>query len=325
MSTRRQFLAGAGALLSAACSAGLVSAHDTGTAAPFTTTRLNNGVDMPMIGFGTYRTFDETANAVDTALRSGYRLVDTAAYYKNEVQVGEGIARSEVPRRHLFIASKLWMADYGYDSALRAFDESVRRLRLEYLDAYFLHYPAPRHFDTTLAAYRAMERLLREGRIRAIGVSNFGSGDLQRLRQETNVVPAINQVEVHPYFNQLPLREENRRLGILTQAWSPLGGIYINHPKDPSGVIHLLRDPQLVAIATKYARSPAQIVLRWHVQNGVAVIPKSIHAARIRENFEIFDFRLAQEDMAAINGLNRDLRGGTDPAIFDMDLIRSRG
>lgn len=286
--------------------------------------KLNNGVEMPTLGFGTYRAFEATATSVDTALRAGYRLVDTAAFYGNEEQVGEGIRRSGVQRAELFVTTKLWMADYGQEQTIRAFDVSLKKLGLDYIDLYLLHYPAPRHFDDTVAAYHAAEKLLAEGKIRAIGVSNFSAEHLRRLAQQASTTPAVNQIEIHPYFIQRELRAANAALGIVTQAWSPIGGIFINHPKNGNGIIHLLRDPKIAALAERYGKTTAQIVLRWHIQNGVATIPKSVQADRIQSNLEVFDFELTPADMVSMDAIDRGLRGGTDPEIFDMDYMRAR-
>lgn len=291
---------------------------------PIPMRRLNNGVEMPMLGFGAYRVIDNAVAIMETALRSGYRLVDTAAYYGNEQQLGEAIVRSEVPRAELFISTKLWIADYGYDEALRAFDASLEKLGLDYVDMYLLHYPTPRYFESTVAAYRAMERLLKEGRIRAIGVSNFEVEHLRRLSEQTEVVPAINQIELHPYFSRQAQREAHSSLDIATQAWSPIGGIFINHPRTPGQIVRVLEDPALDHIAAKYGKTPAQVVLRWHLQNGVIVIPKTNHAYRMKQNLAVFDFELDAADLRAINDLNRDLRGGGNPETFDMDYMRER-
>lgn len=287
---------------------------------------LNNGVDMPALGLGVLGrdTPELVTGAVETAIITGYRLIDTAASYGNERQVGEGIARSGVPRSDLFVTTKLWMAAYGFDEALRAFNASLKKLGLDYVDLYLLHYPTPRYFDSTVAAYKAAERLLKEKRVRAIGVSNFGAAHLKRLIDRTEVVPAVNQIEIHPYFPQQEMREANARLGIVTQAWSPIGGIFINHPRDSKAIVYLLKDPALGRIAEKYGRTPAQVVLRWHIQNGVAVIPKSVHLDRIAGNIAVFDFELNPADVDAIAKLDRNLRGGRDPETFDMDAMRTR-
>src|SRR4051812_8528168 len=275
-----------------------------------TTHKLNSGVDMPSVGLGVFQSSPEdTVRAVTAALAAGYRLIDTAAAYRNEAQVGEGIRRSGVARDAIFVETKLWMTDYGYDEALRAFDRSMGKLGLETLDLYLLHWPMPTKFERTAQAWRAAERLLAEGRTRAIGVSNFSPQDLADLIARSDVVPAVNQVELHPYFAQRELRAAHRRLGIVTQAWSPIGGIAryaakAGESKDP------LTDPVVKDLATKHGKTPAQIVLRWHLEHGVAVVPKSVRVERIEENFAVFDFRLTPEEVAAIDLLDVGARGG---------------
>jgi diketogulonate reductase-like aldo/keto reductase len=224
----------------------------------------------------------------------------------------------------VFVTTKLWLSDYGYDQALRAFDASMGRLGLDYLDLYLLHWPAPSTFEATVAAYRAAERLLAEKRVRAIGVCNFHPRHLDDLRAKTEVVPAVNQVELHPLFSQRAVREANARHGIVTQSWSPIGGVFTNHPKDPKAVTHLLAHTGLVNLAEKYRKTPAQVVLRWHVQHGLSVIPKSVHPHRIAENIDIFDFELTDEDMAAIDALDAGARGGPDPDVFDLAFLQAR-
>lgn len=287
--------------------------------------KLNNGVQMPALGLGVYLSpAEQTAGAVEAAIRSGYRLIDTAAAYGNERQVGEGVRRSGIDRAEVFVTTKLWISDYGYDQALRAFDASMEKLGLEYLDLYLLHWPVPSTFEATVAAYRAAERLLAEKRVRAIGVCNFNPWHLEDLRAKTEVVPAVNQVELHPLFNQRAVREANARQGVVTQSWSPLGGVFINHPKDPKAVTHLLAHPGLIDLASKYQKTPAQVVLRWHIQNGLSVIPKSVHPNRIAENIDIFDFELTGADMAALDALDAGARGGPDPDTFDLAFLEAR-
>lgn len=277
--------------------------------------QLNNGVAMPALGLGVFLSPPEqTANAVRTAIADGYRLIDTAAVYRNERQVGEGVAGSGIDRSAIFITTKLWMTDYGYDPALRAFDASLRRLRLEYLDLYLLHWPAPSDFDATVEAYRAAERLLADGRVRAIGVCNFSPTNLQNLMDRTGVVPAVNQVELHPFFIQRALRDFDARHGIVTQSWSPIGGVYNRNPgRAPASAKSPLEHSTVVAIAAKYRKTPAQVVIRWHLDHGLSVIPKSVHAERIAENFAVFDFTLTPEEVAAIDGLDTEKRAGSDP------------
>lgn len=286
--------------------------------------KLNNGVEMPALGLGVYLSPPEqTAGAVRSAIGSGYRLIDTAAAYGNEREVGEGIAGSRVNRDELFVTTKLWIADYGHDEALRAFDVSMGKLKLDYLDLYLLHWPAPSSWDRTVESFRAAKRLLDEGRVRAIGVCNFNAGHLRDLIRETGVVPAVNQVELHPLFNQAELRAVHAELGIVTQAWSPIGGVLVNHPRDPQAVTRVLELPVMRRLAEKTGRTPAQVILRWHLQNGVAAIPKSVNPDRISSNFDIFDFELTPEDMAAIDALDTGARHGPDPDLFDMAFLKA--
>ncbi len=286
--------------------------------APIPTRILNNGVTIPLLGFGVFQTPPMvTTDAVARALGVGYRLIDTAAAYLNELQVGEAIAGSGIEHSELFVQTKLWISDYGYDSALRAFDISARKLGLDYVDLYLLHQPLPSDFEATLAAYRAAETLLANGRVRAIGVCNFSPAQLERLIDQSSVVPAVNQVEVHPYFAQQELRAADKRLGILTQAWSPLGQIYVYRPSDAEVVKNILRDPVLVALAATYGKTPAQVVLRWHLEHGVSAIPKSVRPERIAENFDVVDFELAPADLAAIDALGTGIRGGPEPETVD--------
>lgn len=283
---------------------------------------LNNGVVMPQLGLGVYLSPpEETAAAVCAAIGSGYRLIDTAAAYGNEAEVGEGVVRSDIDRSELFVTTKLWIADYGRDAALRAFDASMEKLGLDYLDLYLLHWPTPSSFDATVASWTAMRELRDQGRIRAIGVCNFNAGHLTRLIEATGTTPAVNQVELHPLFNQSALRRAHAELGIATQAWSPIGGVYTNHPSDPAQPVRLLDLPAIRTIAARLGKSPAQVVLRWHIQNGTIIIPKSVHADRIAENMAIFDFALDAADMAAIDALDQGLAGGIDPEVFDLDFL----
>lgn len=268
---------------------------------------LNNGVEMPQLGFGVWQVPDDEAEqAVATALESGYRSIDTAAIYGNEEGTGKAIATSGIPREELFVTTKLWNSDQGYDSTLRAFDASLEKLGLDYLDLYLIHWPLPtrgKYIDT----YKAFEKLYTDGRIKAIGVSNFYPEYLEQLIEATSVIPAVNQIELHPHLQQHAVREYHAQQGIATEAWSPLG----------SGK-GLLEIPAIVAIAQKHNRTPAQIVLRWHIQLGNVVIPKSVTPSRIKENIDVFDFSLDTEDIAAISALNEDRRLGPDPATFDI-------
>ncbi|MFK0119161.1 aldo/keto reductase [Streptomyces sp. NPDC090994] len=264
---------------------------------------LNNGVEMPQLGFGVWQVPDDEAEtAVATALKAGYRSIDTAAIYGNERGTGKAIAASGLPREDLFVTTKLWNSEQGYDSTLRAFDTSLSKLGLEYVDLYLIHWPMPDR-GTYVDTYKAFEKILADGRARAIGVSNFQPEHLERLIGETSVIPAVNQIELHPHLQQHALREYHAEQGIATEAWSPLG----------SGK-GLLEVPAIVAIGQKHGRSPAQIVLRWHLQTGNIVIPKSVTPSRIKENIEVFDFSLDDEDLAAISALNEDRRVGSDPA-----------
>lgn len=249
---------------------------------------LNNGVEMPQLGFGVWQVPDDEAEtAVATALEAGYRSIDTAAAYGNEEGTGRAIARSGVPREDLFVTTKLWNSDQGYEATLRAFDASVSKLGLDYVDLYLIHWPTPErglYVDT----YKAFEKLHADGRIRAIGVSNFLPEHLEHLIAETSVVPAVNQIELHPHLQQHTAREYHAERGITTEAWSPLGS--------GKGILEI---PAIVAIAQKHGRTPAQVVLRWHIQLGNVVIPKSVTPSRIEENIDVFGFSLDAEDLAA--------------------------
>jgi len=269
---------------------------------------LNNGVEMPQLGFGVWQVPDDEAErAVAIALETGYRSIDTAAIYGNEKGTGKALTSAGVPREELFVTTKLWNADQGYESTLRAFDTSLEKLGLEYVDLYLIHWPQPAK-GSFVDTYKAFEKLAADGRARAIGVSNFLPEHLDRLLAETSVIPAVNQIELHPHLQQHASREYHAEQGIATEAWSPLG----------SGK-GLLEVPAIVAIAQKHGRTPAQVVLRWHLQLGNVVIPKSVTPARIKENIEVFDFSLDTEDLAAISALNEDRRLGPDPATFESD------
>jgi len=278
------------------------------------TTTLNNGVEMPTLGLGVFQSpREETTTAVESAIAAGYRLVDTAAAYGNEREVGEAIRLSGIDRAEMFVTTKLWISDYGYDEALVGVEGCLRRLGLDHVDLFLLHQPVPTEFETTIAAYKALETTLADGLTRAIGVSNFSEQHLESLMRETNVVPAVNQVEVHPFFTQTALRELHARHAIVTEAWSPLGGVNVYRPADPDDVKNPLEAPPVTSLATKYAKTPAQVILRWHIEHGVVAIPKSVKPHRIEENFDVFDFALSADDVASIDALDTGVRGGPDP------------
>ncbi|WP_300573878.1 aldo/keto reductase [Phenylobacterium sp.] len=266
---------------------------------------LNDGRALPQVGLGVWRTpANDAAIVVRTALEAGYRAVDTAAIYGNEAGVGEGIRASGLPRDEVFVTTKLWNESQGYDRALRAFDKSLERLGLDHVDLYLIHWPCPQQ-ELYLESWKALIRLREDGRARSIGVSNFAPEHLDRIIQETGVVPAVNQIELHPRFQQASLRSANAAVGVLTESWSPLG----------QGQI--LEDPVIASLAAKHGVTPAQIVIRWHVQLGLIVIPKSVTPARIVQNLDVFDFALGADDMAAMAGLeSSDGRIGPDPASF---------
>lgn len=262
---------------------------------------LNNGVTIPQLGFGVFQVpDDETTAAVRHALEAGYRAIDTAAIYGNERGVGRALADSGLPREDIFVTTKVWNTDQGYDATLRAFDASLDRLGLDHVDLYLIHWPTPAH-DLYPESWRALTKLAAEGRIRAAGVSNFQPAHLQRLLDSSDLVPVVNQIELHPGLQQAELRAFHAQHGIATQAWSPLA----------QGAV--LGDPALAAIAQRVGKSPAQVVLRWHLQLGNIVIPKSVTPNRIRENIDVFDFELTADDMSAIAGLDRELRTGPHP------------
>lgn len=266
---------------------------------------LNNGVTMPQLGFGVFQVPDaETSTAVASALESGYRSIDTAAIYGNEAGVGQALAASGIARDELFVTTKLWNADQGYDSTLTAFDASLAELGLDHVDLYLIHWPAPAR-DAYLDTWRAFEKIYAEGRARAIGVSNFRPAHLQRLIDNSDVVPAVNQVELHPQLQQSELRAFHARHGIATEAWSPLA----------QGA--LLQDPVVTGIADRVGRTPAQVILRWHLQLGNVVIPKSVTPERIRQNIDVFDFALSDDDITAITALDSGTRIGPDPDAFN--------
>jgi diketogulonate reductase-like aldo/keto reductase len=278
------------------------------------TLTLRNGVAMPVLGLGVFQSPpEETTAAVEAAIADGYRLIDTAASYDNEREVGAAIHASGIDRAEIFVTTKLWISDYGYNEALVGFQGCLRRLGLDYIDLFLLHQPVPTDFDRTVGAYTAMEKLLSEGRARAIGVSNFSQQHLENLMQRTEVVPAVNQVELHPFFTQQPLREYHASHGIATEAWSPLGGIHRYRPADPDAVLNAVEHPTVTAIADKYGKTPAQVVVRWHNEHAVVAVPKSVKPNRIAENFDVFDFELTVEEVAAIDALDTGFRAGPDP------------
>ncbi len=276
---------------------------------------LNNGVTMPALGLGVFQSPpEETAAAVESALRTGYRHIDTAAAYGNERQVGEGLQRSGVDRNDVFLETKVWVTDYGYDQTLHAFEKATRKLGVDTLDLLILHQPIPDQFDNTIAAYKALETLLADGKVRAIGVSNFTPKHLDDLFAQTEIVPTVNQVELHPYFAQPELQKVDTEHGIVTQAWSPIGGItfYPGWGEDRKNV---LEDATIAAIAGDHGKTPAQVMLRWHLQQGRSAIPKSINPARIAENFAVFDFELSTDELVRIDSLDTGRRSGPDPDV----------
>ena len=280
---------------------------------------LHNGVKMPALGFGVFQTpQDETLDAVKAALDSGYRLIDTAAAYGNERQVGEAVHDSQISRSELFLETKIWISDFGYDETLHGFEKSARKLGVVQIDLLLLHQALPSAFDRTLEAYRALETLLADGKVRAIGVSNFMIEHLMTLLDRCKVVPAVNQIEVHPYFAQRAVQEFGVAHGILTQAWSPIGGITFYRDGSHGST---LDDPIIGAIARAHGKSPAQVMLRWGLQEGRSVIPKSTKPARIAENIDVFDFELTAEEITAIDGLDTGRRGGPEPGAVTLEAF----
>lgn len=272
--------------------------------------RLNNGVEMPAIGLGVFQSPpEETSAAVEAAIRAGYRHIDTAAAYGNEREVGEGIRRSGIARDDIFIETKIWISDYGHDETLHGFEKSAIKLGVKQIDLLLLHQPLPSDFSRTLGAYRALEKLLDNDLVRAIGISNFMPEHMERFLGEAQIIPAVNQIELHPYFQQRELQALNKRHGILTQAWSPIGGITFYG----DGKRSTLEDPVILKIAEAHGKSAAQVMLRWHIQEGRSAIPKSVKPTRIAENFAVFDFELSPEEMAAIHALDTGKRSGPEP------------
>ncbi|MFF2483829.1 aldo/keto reductase [Paenibacillus sp. NPDC058071] len=263
---------------------------------------LNNGLEMPQLGYGVWQVNDDQAtDAIAKAFEVGYTSIDTAMIYRNEVGVGQAIKQTSIPREKLFITTKVWNADQGYENTLRAFDESLKKLQLDYIDLYLIHWPTPQ-FDQYIETYKAMEKLYHEGKVKAIGVCNFEIEHLERLLKECEVKPVLNQVECHPYLAQNELKAFCDKHQIFLEAWSPLeqGG-------------EVLKDEVIVKLAEAHGKSPAQIVLRWHLQRNAIVIPKSVTPSRIEENFNVFDFELSADDIAAIDQLNKNRRKGPNP------------
>lgn len=273
------------------------------------TLSLNDGNSIPTVGLGVWQTApEETRQAVEAALSTGYRHIDTAAAYRNEREVGQALksaADNGVPREDVFLVTKLWNSEHGYDKALRAFDDSVKRLDVDYVDLYLIHWPMP-EVNAFVETFKAFATLRDEGRVRSIGVSNFAPEHLRTLIDGTGIVPAVNQVELHPGFPQQELREVHAELGIATEAWSPLG----------QGA--LLSEPAVVAVAEAHGKTPAQVLIRWHLQLGNIVIPKSVHPDRIASNFDVFDFELNEQDIASIATLDNGTRLGPDPRTFNF-------
>src|SRR3954463_8520201 len=278
---------------------------------------LNNDVEIPALGFGVFQTPpDETRSAVEAALSTGYRHIDTAAAYGNERQVGEAIVKSGIDRSQVFIETKIWISDYGYEKTLHGFEKSAGKLGIDQIDLLILHQALPSEFDKTLDAYRALEKLLADGKVRAIGVSNFMVDHLTALLDKATVVPAVNQIEVHPYFQQPEVLAFGAQHGILTQAWSPIGGITFYRDGEHTST---LQDPVIGEIAHAHGKTPAQVMLRWHLQQGRSAIPKSTKPQRIAENFDVFDFELTGEQLAAIDGLDTGIRHGPDPDSITLE------
>jgi diketogulonate reductase-like aldo/keto reductase len=281
------------------------------------TLTLNNGVVMPALGLGVFQTPpDETRAAVSAALEAGYRHIDTAAAYGNEREVGKAVASSGLDWSEVFVETKIWISDYGYDKTLHGFAKSARKLGVDQIDLLILHQALPSRFDATLEAYRALETLLADGKVRAIGVSNFMIDHLTTLLDRATVVPAVNQIEVHPYFAQPEVQALNAEHGIRNQAWSPIGGITFYRDGQHTST---LQDPTIGDIAKAHGKTPAQVMLRWHLQQGRSVIPKSTKPARIAENIDVFDFDLSTDELAAIDALDTGDRGGPDPEAITLE------
>ena len=280
--------------------------------------KLNNGVALPAIGLGVFQSApEETAAAVHAAIEAGYRHIDTAAGYGNEREVGEGIRRHGIDRAEMTLETKVWVSDYGYEQTLHAFDKSARKLGVDMIDVLILHQPMPQHFERTIAAYKALETLLADGRVRAIGVSNFMPHHLAALLEATDVVPALNQVELHPYFTQPQVQAADAEHQVLTQAWSPIGGITFYPGWGGDDRRNVLQDDTVTAIAESHGKTAAQVLLRWHLQEGRSAIPKSTNPDRIRQNIEVLDFTLSKDQIDSINALDVGGRGGPDPDEVD--------
>lgn len=282
---------------------------------PTSTFTLNNSVEIPVIGLGVFQSApEETAAAVRSALEAGYRHIDTAAAYGNEREAGQGLRESGVERSEVFVETKIWISDYGSEETMHAVDKSLGKLGIDQIDLLILHQALPSAFDRTVAAYRALESALADGRVRAIGVSNFMPAHLRELIDSTEIAPTVNQIEVHPYFQQRELQQLHDELGILTQAWSPIGGITSYRDTGrPS-----FEDPVLKAIAQAHGATPAQVMLAWHLAQGRQVIPKSVRPERIRENLAALDVSLSTEELGRIDALETGERGGPEPE--DMTL-----
>lgn len=280
------------------------------------TLMLNNGIEMPALGFGVFQTPPEvTAEAVHTALETGYRLIDTAAAYGNEREVGQALRASGLPRDEVFIETKVWISDFGYSETLHAYEKSAKKLGLERIDLLILHQALPSRFELTLEAYRALETLLAEGHVRAIGVSNFMADHLNALLEVASVVPAVNQIEVHPYFTQLGVQKADAARGIVTQAWSPIGGVTSYRGNGTA----TFDDPAITKIASNHAKTAAQVMIRWHLQQGRSAIPKSVRAERIAENFDVFDFELSTAELDILDDLDTGKRGGPEPEEITLE------
>ncbi len=264
---------------------------------------LNNGKNMPQLGFGVWQVpDDEVTGAVLQALETGYRSIDTAKIYENEAGVGRALAQTDIPREELFITTKVWNSDHGYENTLKAFDTSLEKLGLDYVDLYLIHWPTPA-YDQYVETYKALEKLYHDGRVKAIGVCNFNIEHLQRLLDECEVTPAVNQVECHPYLQQQDMKEFCRNHDIYVEAWSPL-----NQGGD------VLNNETVKQIARQHGKTAAQVIIRWHLQSDAIVIPKSVTPSRIKENFNVSDFKLSAEEIGQMAGLDRNGRKGPEPS-----------